>query len=91
MNFTGYFEKLSEFMDQVNNYCPLLQGYRDIFNEFQRFRDAVDDFYAIVIVFCTEALKIVQGKGSFIFYIMSAPPSACSHGGVFLSIASTQQ
>ena len=54
-------------MEQVNNYCPRLEQYKEIFNEFQRFRDAVDDFYAIVIVFCSEALKIVQGKGSICF------------------------
>lgn len=64
MNFTGYFEELSEYLDQVNNYCPRLEQYKEIFNEFQRFRDAVDDFYAIVIVFCSESLKIVQGNGS---------------------------
>jgi len=64
MKFTGHFEKLSEYMEQINKYCPRLQAYKEIFNEFQRFRDAVDDFYAIVIVFCTEALKSVQGKGS---------------------------
>ena len=63
MKFTGYFEKLSEYMEVVNSYCPRLQLYKDIFNDFQRFRDAVDDFYAIVIEFCTEALKIMQGRG----------------------------
>jgi len=64
MNFTGYLVKLSEYMEKISNYCPRLEQYKEIFNEFPRFRDAVDDFYAIVIGFCTEALKIVQGKGS---------------------------
>jgi len=64
MNFTGYLAKLSEYMEQVSNYCPRLEQYKEIFNGFPRFRDAVDNFYAIVIVFCTEALKIVQQKGS---------------------------
>jgi len=51
-------------MEKVNSYCPRLQEYKEIFNNFPRFRDAVDEFYAIVIVFCREALKIVQGRGS---------------------------
>ena len=88
MNFTGYFEKLSEYIEQVNNYCPRLEQYKEIFNEFQRFRDAVDDFYAIVIVFCSEALKIVQGKGSI--YLFSSifkkiiPASLFRYGGAFV-------
>jgi len=84
MNFTGYFEKLSEYMEQVNSYCPRLQGYKEIFNGYPRFRDAVDNFYAIVIVLCREALKIVQGKGSicvFMINIRCAPPFP--HGGAF--------
>ena len=63
MNFAGYFLKLSEFIEQVNTYCPRLQQYKEIFDEFPRFRNAVDEFYAIVILCCGEALKVIQGKG----------------------------
>jgi len=71
MNFTGYLAKLSEYMEQVNKYCPQLDQYKEIFNEFPRFREAVDYFYAIVIGFCTDTLKIVQGQGIYFIFSFS--------------------
>ncbi|KAF8241688.1 hypothetical protein K440DRAFT_591719, partial [Wilcoxina mikolae CBS 423.85] len=62
-NFSDYFTKLSERFAQLGAYCPRLQEYKKLFQGSVRFRDALSNFYAIIVIFCTKALAPVQEKG----------------------------
>ncbi|KAF7508070.1 hypothetical protein GJ744_009652 [Endocarpon pusillum] len=62
-NFAEYFDKLSERVAQLSNYCPRLSEYKKLFPASARLQQALSDFYAIVVVFCSKALRVVQEKG----------------------------
>ncbi|KAI9658885.1 MAG: hypothetical protein M1821_001845, partial [Bathelium mastoideum] len=62
-NVTEYFEKLSRRVAQLSIYCPRLLEYEKLFPTSIRVQEALSDFYAIVVVFCSKALKVVQNKG----------------------------
>ena len=64
-NFSDYFENLSRCFEQVGKYCPRLDEYERLFGDSKRVRDVLSDFYAIVVVFCTKALKVIQENGSY--------------------------
>ena len=69
LNFSDYFEKLSKFFAQIGAYCPRLKEYEQLFRSSKRFRDAIDDFYANLVIFCTKALHVFQEPGKFITLI----------------------
>ncbi|KAF2190029.1 hypothetical protein K469DRAFT_22338 [Zopfia rhizophila CBS 207.26] len=62
-NFADYFDKLSERIAQFSNYCPRLSEYEKLFPASPRLQQALSDFYAVVVVFCSKALMVVQEKG----------------------------
>ncbi|OCL01600.1 hypothetical protein AOQ84DRAFT_383587, partial [Glonium stellatum] len=62
-NFTEYFDKLSERLAQFSNYCPRLSEYEKLFPASPRLQQALSDFYAVVVSFCSKALGVVQEKG----------------------------
>lgn len=63
LNFAEYFDRLSERVAQLSNYCPRLSEYEKIFPASPRLQLALSDFYAVVVDFCSKALKPVQEKG----------------------------
>ncbi|KAA8907989.1 ankyrin repeat-containing domain protein [Sphaerosporella brunnea] len=63
LNFSDYFESLSRRFEQLGKSCPRLREYEKIFKDSVRVRDALSDYYAIVIEFCTKALLGIQEKG----------------------------
>lgn len=63
-NFSDYFETLSQRFEQLGKHCPRLDKYEKLFGDSKRVRDVLSDFYAIVVVFCTKALKVIQEKGT---------------------------
>ncbi|KAI9773765.1 MAG: hypothetical protein M1839_001997 [Geoglossum umbratile] len=63
VNFAEYFEKLSKRVAQLSTYCPRLSEYEKLFGASLRLQDALSDFYAIIVVFCSKALQVVQEKG----------------------------
>ncbi|KAF8544009.1 hypothetical protein BDD12DRAFT_977932 [Trichophaea hybrida] len=62
INFSDYFESLSRRFEQFSKYCPRLREYEKLFGDSVRVRDALSDFYAVVVVFCTKALGGIQEK-----------------------------
>jgi hypothetical protein len=62
-NFADYFEKLSEKISQLGNYCPRFNEYEKLFPQSSRLQHALSDFYAIVVRFCSKAFGAIQEKG----------------------------
>ena len=62
-NFAEYFDKLSERIAQLSNYCPRFSEYKKLFPTSARLQQALSDFYAVVVKFCLKALRVVQEKG----------------------------
>ncbi|KAN0081756.1 ankyrin [Elaphomyces granulatus] len=62
-NFAEYFEKLSKSIAQISVYCPRISEYEKIFGGSARLQHALSDFYAIIVLFCSKALLVVQEKG----------------------------
>ncbi|OCK72951.1 hypothetical protein K432DRAFT_430820, partial [Lepidopterella palustris CBS 459.81] len=62
-NFAEYFDKLSERVAQLSSYCPRLSEYEKLFPLSERLQQALSSFYAVVVIFCSKALKVTQEKG----------------------------
>jgi hypothetical protein len=62
-NFADYFDKLSKRIAQLSNHCPRLSEYEKLFPSSPRLQQALSSFFAVVVVFCTEALKVVHESG----------------------------
>jgi hypothetical protein len=50
----------------LSTYCPRLSEYEKLFLASPRLQNALSDFYAVVVVFCSKALRVVQEKGETI-------------------------
>lgn len=64
LNFATYFDKLSERFAHLSTYCPRLSEYEKLFKESIRLQTSLSNFYAVLVQFCTKALKVVQEKGT---------------------------
>lgn len=62
-NFAGYFERLNDALSEINRHLPRLEKYKDIYKGSQRVRDAVDAYFAEVVLFCGQSVKVLRGKG----------------------------
>jgi hypothetical protein len=62
-NFSEYFEKLSERLSNLGYLFPRLREYERIFRNSNRLQQAMSTFYAIVVVFFTKSLKVLQERG----------------------------
>ena len=63
LNFSGFFERLSGCLEKLGKYCPRLKEYEKLFRESARVREALSDFYSIVVEFCTKVVRRLQEKG----------------------------
>jgi hypothetical protein len=54
---------LSERIAQLSNYCPRFSEYEKLFPSSARVQQALSDFYAIIVKFCSKALGVIQEKG----------------------------
>jgi hypothetical protein len=45
--------------------CPTFDRIQDLFPDSPKLCSVVSGFYAIVVVFCTEAIQIFQKNGAF--------------------------
>ena len=75
LKFAGYFEKLSERFAQLSAYCPRYTAYERLFKQSQRVRDSLENFYAIIVKFCTKALRVIQERGTLSWYGLSLDKS----------------
>ncbi|KAF2732168.1 hypothetical protein EJ04DRAFT_608906, partial [Polyplosphaeria fusca] len=62
-NFAEYFDKLSQRINQLSNYCPRLSEYERLFPASTRLQQAISSLYAVIVRFCSKALGVVQEKG----------------------------
>lgn len=64
LNFAGNFEKLSKRLALLSTHFPRLSAYEKLFKESLRLQNALSDFYAVFVKFCTKAMEIIQEKGT---------------------------
>ncbi|KAF3027915.1 hypothetical protein E8E12_000178 [Didymella heteroderae] len=62
-NFVEYFDKLSERVARLSNYCPRFSEYGKLFSTSTRLQQALSDFHAVVVSFCSKALHVIQERG----------------------------
>lgn len=62
INFSDYFDSLLRRFEQLGTYCPRLREYEKLFGGSTRVREALSNFYACVVEFCTKALGVIQEK-----------------------------
>ncbi|PSN59122.1 hypothetical protein BS50DRAFT_626869, partial [Corynespora cassiicola Philippines] len=62
-NFADYLDKLSERVAQLSTYCPRLSEYEKLFPLSIRLQTVLSNFYAIVVNFCSKALRMIQEGG----------------------------
>jgi len=55
--------KSFESFEQLGKLCPRLCEDEKLIDDSVRVGDALSDFYAVVVVFCTKALGVIQNKG----------------------------
>lgn len=63
LNFFGYFEKLAEMFRRLGALCPIFKQFQELFPESTELREALAEFYALVITFCIEALRVIKERG----------------------------
>jgi 5-methylcytosine-specific restriction endonuclease McrBC regulatory subunit McrC len=62
-NFSEYFEKLSKRLHNLSYLFPRMREYEKIFRNSSRLQQAMSTFYAIVVVFFTKSLEVLQERG----------------------------
>lgn len=62
-NFSKFFDKLSEWFMRLRSICPRFAEYQFLHPESIRLQKALCSFYATVINFCTEAVKVMSRTG----------------------------
>ena len=63
LNFSEFFDRLSGCLEKLGKCCPRLKEYEKRFGEFARVREALSDFYSIVVEFCTKVVRRLQERG----------------------------
>ena len=64
LGFATYFDKLSKRFAQLSTYCPRLGAYEQLFQGSTRLQSALSDFYAIIVKFCSQALRVLAEYGN---------------------------
>jgi hypothetical protein len=55
------------FLD-LGSSCPRLDKYETLFTEYDRVRDSISIFYALIIAFCQKAIVVMQRSGKCVFH-----------------------
>lgn len=50
---------------RLGSLCPNFRQFQELFPESMRRRESLIEFYAIMIAFCTEALRVIKGRSEF--------------------------
>ncbi|KAF8468216.1 hypothetical protein BDZ91DRAFT_782159, partial [Kalaharituber pfeilii] len=59
-NFVRYFSALSELLEKLGKLCPIFKEFRDLWPHYEGLQDAVFEFYAQMVNFCTNALVFLR-------------------------------
>lgn len=62
-HYTSFYEMLSEWLLQVQPYCPKLREYEFIYRDSFKLQEALCSFYAILVDFCTHAVHFIGQCG----------------------------
>lgn len=55
------------FLD-LGSSCPRLDKYKTLFSQYDRVRDSISIFYAVIISFCQRAIVVMQRSGRCISF-----------------------
>ncbi|KAF8465362.1 hypothetical protein BDZ91DRAFT_236410 [Kalaharituber pfeilii] len=59
-NYIQYFSCLTDLLEKLGVLCPIFKEFQDLWPHCQGLQDAVFDYYAQTVVFCTDALKFLR-------------------------------
>ena len=62
-NYASFFEILSDWFIEVQAYCPKLREYEFIHKDSFKLQEALCSFHAILVDFCTHAVRIIGQCG----------------------------
>lgn len=62
-HYTNFFEMLSDWLTEVQPYCPKLSEYEFIYRDCFKLQEALCSFYAILVDFCTRAVHFIVQCG----------------------------
>ncbi|KAF8460122.1 hypothetical protein BDZ91DRAFT_799224 [Kalaharituber pfeilii] len=59
-NFVRYFSALTELLEKLGKLCPIFKEFRDLWPHYEGLQDAVFEYYAQMVNFCTDALAFLR-------------------------------
>ncbi|KAF8453197.1 hypothetical protein BDZ91DRAFT_786759, partial [Kalaharituber pfeilii] len=59
-NFVRYFSALTELLGKLGKLCPIFKEFRDLWPHYEGLQDAVFEYYAQTVNFCTDALAFLR-------------------------------
>ncbi|KAF8460055.1 hypothetical protein BDZ91DRAFT_766560 [Kalaharituber pfeilii] len=59
-NFVRYFSALTELLEKLGKLCPIFKEFRDLWPHYEGLQDAVFEYYAQTVNFCTNALAFLR-------------------------------
>ncbi|KAF8465374.1 hypothetical protein BDZ91DRAFT_783363 [Kalaharituber pfeilii] len=59
-NYIRYFACLTELLEKLGMLCPIFTEFQDLWPHYQGLQDAVFEYYAKTVVFCTDALAFLR-------------------------------
>ncbi|KAG8525959.1 uncharacterized protein KY384_000721 [Bacidia gigantensis] len=62
-NLSSFFDKLTGWFMKMQDCCPRYREYQHLFPESVRLREALSNFYACLIDFCTKAMEAINKPG----------------------------
>ncbi|KAF8457077.1 hypothetical protein BDZ91DRAFT_800670 [Kalaharituber pfeilii] len=63
-NYIQYFSCLTDLLEKLGVLCPIFKEFQDLWPHYQGLQDAVFEYYAQTVVFCTDALKFLRKSGT---------------------------
>lgn len=64
INYTSYFEPLSNIFMQFKDHCPRFADYQALFPSSTRLQEALCEFHASIIRCCKHVLRVLQRPGA---------------------------
>ncbi|KAF8466181.1 hypothetical protein BDZ91DRAFT_783017 [Kalaharituber pfeilii] len=63
-NYVQYFSCLADLFERLGALCTIFKEFQDLWPHYQGLQDAVFEYYAQTVVFCTGALKFLRRSGT---------------------------
>lgn len=73
LNFSDFFKKLAAMFRSLGIVTPILREFQEIFSESSELRESLLEFHAIVVEFCTEALRFLKKRCRYPFAVLTFP------------------